>query len=169
MGDKPQTAHSGRTTLTSKLKPGTFVETKPSFGYLQNYRVAEVISHANGAVRLRTVGSDDTCVARHEVRVVRDQKSANLVSLRRRLPYGEWTCTDGRKVLFNRNYKPIWQRLPGHCAERADPEEKVKFVEQKWFYEDDNTPWRDAKSKQRCELVLAEFVNRETRRHGRKV
>lgn len=28
-----------------------------------------------------------------------------------RLPYGQWTCADGRRVLFNRGYQPICQRL----------------------------------------------------------
>jgi hypothetical protein len=28
------------------------------------------------------------------------------------LPYGKWTCPDGREVLFNRFYEPIWQRHP---------------------------------------------------------
>jgi hypothetical protein len=30
--------------------------------------------------------------------------------MRRRLPYGSWTRADGREVLFNRHYQPIWQR-----------------------------------------------------------
>jgi len=29
------------------------------------------------------------------------------------LPYGCWTCADGREVLFNRHYQPIWQRHHG--------------------------------------------------------
>jgi hypothetical protein len=38
-----------------------------------------------------------------------------------RLPYGIWICADGREVLFNRAYSPIWQRSPGQLAEPADP------------------------------------------------
>jgi hypothetical protein len=38
-------------------------------------------------------------------------------------PYGCWTCADGREVLFNRTYHPIYERyakqparvVPDHC------------------------------------------------------
>ena len=41
------------------------------------------------------------------------------------LPYGIWTCADGREILFNRDYKPIWSRMNGrNCysplSERMD-------------------------------------------------
>jgi hypothetical protein len=50
------------------------------------------------------------------------------------LPYGRWTCDDGREVLFNRRYHPIWQRRPGAAVERANPDEWVQWVDQQWFY-----------------------------------
>ena len=31
------------------------------------------------------------------------------------LPYGLWTCDDGKEILFNREYQPIWERN-GHSA-----------------------------------------------------
>jgi hypothetical protein len=52
------------------------------------------------------------------------------------LPYGMWTCEDGREVLFNRFYKPIWQRLPGKPPQPADPNEWVPWKRQRWFYDD---------------------------------
>jgi hypothetical protein len=58
------------------------------------------------------------------------------VMRRKQLPYGCWTCEDGRQVLFNRFYKPICQRLPGHPPQPADPDERVPFVKQEWFYND---------------------------------
>lgn len=42
------------------------------------------------------------------------------------LPYGKWTCKDDRVVLFNRFYKPIWQRYPGKAVKPADPTEWVR-------------------------------------------
>jgi hypothetical protein len=38
-------------------------------------------------------------------------------------PYGLWTCADGREVLFNRYYHPVYQRYPGQPACPADPVE----------------------------------------------
>ena len=32
----------------------------------------------------------------------------------KRLPYGRWRCADGREVLFNRGYTPLWPPLPTH-------------------------------------------------------
>ena len=52
-------------------------------------------------------------------------------------PYGQWICADGRQILFNRNYEPIWTRkCEGAPAERTDPREWVRFVKQFWFYDD---------------------------------
>jgi hypothetical protein len=37
--------------------------------------------------------------------------------------YGKLICADGREVLFNWSYQPIWQRSgPGKTATEADPE-----------------------------------------------
>lgn len=55
--------------------------------------------------------------------------------LRNDVPYGVWTCPDGREVLFNRWYEPLWQRGPGDVPPTAaDPREWVEFQRQTWFY-----------------------------------
>ncbi len=36
-------------------------------------------------------------------------------------------------------------------AEVANPDEWVKFVQQAWFYNDANPPWRDCATRARCE------------------
>lgn len=51
------------------------------------------------------------------------------------LPYGMWTCADGREVLFNREYCPIWQRYPGKPAEKADSDEWVSWVKQQYLFD----------------------------------
>jgi hypothetical protein len=62
----------------------------------------------------------------------------SLSEFRRRhdLPYGKWTCADGREVLFNRFYEPIWQRRPDGAPEPADAREWVGYKTQVWFYND---------------------------------
>ena len=53
------------------------------------------------------------------------------------MPYGMWTCADGREVLFNRFCNPIWSRAPEGAWERANRMEKVEgIVAQSWFYGD---------------------------------
>ena len=49
-------------------------------------------------------------------------------------PYGKWTCADGREVLHNRFYEPIWQRRPGSDPEPADAAEWVAdIVKDEWL------------------------------------
>src|SRR5215468_6698717 len=87
------------------------------------------------------------------------------------LPYGLWTCPDGREVLFNRDYAPIWERLPGEPARRADPNERIPWADQVWFYNDGCPPhrewekgceaWFRARCKEarvRCSRALTDFL-----------
>jgi hypothetical protein len=68
-------------------------------------------------------------------------KQAKIRALRSYLPYGKWTCADGREVLFNRAYKPIWQRRNGR-VEIADAREWVKDIQgEEWFFNDLTAPW----------------------------
>lgn len=69
------------------------------------------------------------------------------------LPYGKWTCADGREVLFNRSYRAIWQRVDG-VTTPADSTEWVKHVHQEWFY-NDGTPRRGLRA--RLERILSDF------------
>lgn len=70
------------------------------------------------------------------------------------LPYGLWTCEDGREVIFNRDYRPIWQRNGGSAWE-ADSREQVPWVEQRWFLSD-----IDGRKQQvaRLERILDDFI-----------
>ena len=78
---------------------------------------------------------------------------------RTRLPYGVWTCADGREVIFNRFYTPIWQRLDGVVL-AADPAEWVTWTTQRWFYVDGDTR-QPADLCRRIEGILAAFQNGE--------
>ena len=59
------------------------------------------------------------------------------------MPYGKWTCADGREVLFNRFYEPLWQRTVDGTITRADPNEWVTWEQEGWFY-NDGTPDKHA-------------------------
>jgi hypothetical protein len=61
------------------------------------------------------------------------------------LPYGKWTCVDGREVLFNREYRPILQRRPNGPVEVANPSERVRFNQQIWFYQDEELGGRSTR------------------------
>lgn len=140
--------------MATQLTPGTCVKFKGNpLGY--RYLLAVVVQHEpGGGVVLQTEGSDCARVARHEIQVVKNSPYQPLRFLRHRLPYGKWTCADGREVLFNRDYKPIWQRRPGHAAEPADRQEWVPFERQEWYYQDGQQPWRNADAEKRSNRVL---------------
>jgi hypothetical protein len=44
------------------------------------------------------------------------------------LPCGLWRCADGREILFDRSYRPLWQRRLNGRVEVADPGEWIDFV-----------------------------------------
>jgi len=101
-------------------------------------------------------------------------------SVRRTLPYGKWTCEDGREVIFNREYQPILQRKDGVVA-YADRNERVEgIVSHEYYYDDNSNPTnilvrkfhlhaadkhdraRSKKSLLICLAVLQEFTPKES-------
>jgi hypothetical protein len=87
---------------------------------------------------------------------------------RRWLPYGLWVCGDGREVLFNRFYRPIWQRMPGMVAEKADQGEWVLWTEQRFLFGDYDAPWSRScneaelrASRARVNRALSDFLTGE--------
>ncbi len=108
-----------------------------------------------GLVSVMTEGGPASCMY-SEVEVLEDQ-TPQPEPMRYRLPYGMWTCSDGREVLFNRDYEPIWERRPGEVARPADRGKQPARVGQQMFYSDSTAPWRDKESLRRCERVLADW------------
>ena len=50
--------------------------------------------------------------------------------------YGRWRCYDGREVLFNRSYRPLWERRPGEPVKMADPGEWVNWDTETFYWDD---------------------------------
>ncbi|MCY4259433.1 MAG: hypothetical protein OXC91_04125 [Rhodobacteraceae bacterium] len=64
-----------------------------------------------------------------------------FVPARLKLPYGVWTEEDGSKVLFSRDYKPLWRLTDGKKAERLQPWLWIKSIDRQYFWDDRNRPW----------------------------
>jgi hypothetical protein len=90
---------------------------------------------------------------REDFRAPLDQENVRP-PLRPTMPYGKWTCADGREVLFNRDYRPIWERRNGGNATQGVPYEWVAFERQEGFYDDGDTPWRDRRALAKCQAIL---------------
>jgi hypothetical protein len=58
---------------------------------------------------------------------------------RRKLPYGKWTCENGRQVLFNRGYEPIYERSPEGSVSAAFHGEFIESIVDSVFFWDDST------------------------------
>jgi hypothetical protein len=85
----------------------------------------------------------------------RHPRAADIEQMCAELPYGYWRDATGRTVVFNRRYRPLWQRLADGTIDRANPGEWIKFIEQRWFN------WSDARyektARERLRQILQDF------------
>jgi hypothetical protein len=86
----------------------------------------------------------------------RDRKNWKYWFERWHYPYGMWTCQDGREVLFNRQYKPIWQRINGTVTQ-ADLKEFVHWTKQGWFFDDSRKNIHTPAGQRGLDAVLTAF------------
>ena len=76
---------------------------------------------------------------------------------RLKLPYGCWTEASGAKVLFSRDYKPLWRLTTGRRPERLQPWLWIDKVDTQWFWDPANHPWRSVRRRNEEELRLRDF------------
>jgi len=50
--------------------------------------------------------------------------------------YGIWTLADGREVLFDRDYLPLYSRRPGEPAEIAEPQRPQGVINEHFLWAD---------------------------------
>lgn len=76
-------------------------------------------------------------------------KPADLfIPMRLYLAYGMWTEADGAKVLFSRDYCPMWRLIKDRKPERLKPWARIAYVNVEFFWGDREFvrwPWRDEK------------------------
>jgi hypothetical protein len=94
---------------------------------------------------VKRVLEDETAVENHANRHVMGFKnSLQIFSIkhiaRRSLPYGKWTCEDGREVVFNREYQPIFQRVDGVVSYANRDEFVENIVSVELYYQDIDSP-----------------------------
>jgi hypothetical protein len=88
--------------------------------------------------------TDNRCgiCSRHEVEISR-ASLAPFLPHRLRLAYGVWTEPDGAKVLFSRDYVPMWRLQDGLPPQPVALTDWIKFEQEEWFWEDATAPWED--------------------------
>jgi hypothetical protein len=79
------------------------------------------------------------------------------------IPYGVWTCSDGRQVIHNRMYWPILERPPGQPPKAASPGEWIhNIVKRDYLFDDGCPPWHHSRTiaratLARCNALLADW------------
>lgn len=59
-----------------------------------------------------------------------------FIPLRFWMPYGFWEENDGSKVLFSRDYCPLWKISEERAPVRDDPDRWVRWTRQDWFFDE---------------------------------
>ncbi|OUS20979.1 hypothetical protein A9Q95_12170 [Rhodobacterales bacterium 59_46_T64] len=59
-----------------------------------------------------------------------------FIPMRFWMPYGIWTEEDGSKVLFSRDYCPLWRIQEGRAPVQDDPNRVVGFIDQRWYFDE---------------------------------
>jgi len=136
------------------IRRGTFVRLN------HNKQIGVVISHDTARDVVEAYSDAGYFVAgRHEVTVMRQQPNIEeFKPMRICLPYGKWICEDGREVLFNRDYTPIWQRSSNGWGELIEPETNVLFASSSYYYDDRSAPYyNNEQTRALCLDVLKEW------------
>ena len=105
---------------------------------------------------LITHKTPETTVADFEVEYP-ERPLSLFVPARLKLAYGVWTEEDGSKVLFSRDYKPLWRLTHGRRPERLRPWLWIEWIESQHFWDDRNTPWWSVRCREEEENRLRGF------------
>lgn len=133
-----------------KIAKGTLIKAKPW------NQLGLVIEHDRAITAL--IHSGIALMTREEATVLRDQSEGSFfIPMRFVLPYGKWTCTDGKEILFNRDYCPIWYRDKDGFVDTLDPATWIEFEKQEWFFGDTDPPWQSRKTYKKCKSILGSW------------
>ncbi len=108
-------------------------------------RPTEVISHY--AV---------TTVAEFEYVSPRSQPPLFL-PMRLYLPYGYWVESDGARVIFSRDYNPMWRLCADGSIQRLEPWLRIGFTQQVFLWDDGLTPWHSMDLRRHLEELLGSW------------
>ncbi len=121
-------------------------------------------SGRNGeAVILRSYGRPTWIITERSVGTVADFEFVSprnprplFLPMRLYLPYGYWIESDGARVLFSRDYKPIWRIRNNVPPERMEPWLYIAHLDQVFLWDDGHTPWGDPSIRKALEAYLME-------------
>lgn len=110
---------------------------------------------SSGGVRFLDHSTSNGAVATFEA-VVPRTRIADFVPRRFWLPYGWMDMEDGSRVLFSRDYLPLWRITDGKVERLKPTSDVLAFRERHWFREGDG-PWSYGPPREAAERMLAEY------------
>lgn len=130
-------------------KPGVVGKLKAP-GQTKGHAIATELGRPT---RIITHGAYDSIVADFEFVAPRSPLPL-FIPMRLYLPYGEWLQADGARVLFSRDYCPLWRLRAERSPERIEPWKWINFVSQRFFWADHTTPWNTPSTYEQAIEVL---------------
>jgi hypothetical protein len=137
---------------------GTVARPRFSFSGPRNLVMLTADFDASQGRRVQFVGDNRSGLCmRDEISIPRTPL-APFIPYRLRLAYGVYTEFDGAKVLFSRDYAPMWRLRDGHPPQQVSPTTWIKHDHdrQEWFWDAD-PPWDDRRRIREEEERLASF------------
>lgn len=110
---------------------------------------------STGAVRFIDHSASNGVCATFEA-VVPRIRMADFVPRRLWLPYGWMDIEDGSRVLFSRDYLPLWRIADGKVERLMPTTEVHAFRDRQWFPES-GKPWSYGPAREAAERMLAEY------------
>ncbi len=99
-------------------------------------------------VILRQLGSPTEVISKRGITIIADFEyvspqvaPALFIPHRLYLPYGFWTERDGARVVFSRDYAPMWRLREGKPAERVEPWSRILYVDQTFLWPAGREPY----------------------------
>lgn len=101
-----------------------------------------IIRSSGKAVVLITRSSDATLVA--DTEITSPRKALPLfIPWRLYFPYGLWIEENGEKVIFSRDYHPMWRIRTNQAPERLQPWDSITHKSMQHFWGDGPIDWQD--------------------------
>jgi hypothetical protein len=143
-----------RERLPGKVKPdfGRYPLSKHLLGYAGRF--------TKSSVRATTRANDTSLIELHTLAdcLQRGQHRAAVEKVVR-FPWAHWRSMDGRMILVDRAYNPIWQRLRNGVVEPADPSEWIKIYDSEYLFDPTKRKplWQHYESMKRLRAILVEW------------
>ena len=81
---------------------------------------------------------------------------AKYFMMMKMLPYGRYRTRDGRRVIFNRDYQPIFEEFEDRVEFRS-PHFVAGVVTKDFFWDGSNAPWKTAETRRKMVEMYREL------------